>query len=243
MTNEMMTRSQADGRIRGAARVASAFCWVAAAVAVAVALSGAVQALILTDASMRRSGIDPVTAFLTTSTASGEFPIASDEFPIASDEGRDSAAARGDGEDGAGRTETLVGSTVYLSGSPISSLANGVAFGGLACAAFSIAARMCAQIRRTGVAFAPERARELGRVGWLVLLAGCVPTLAHMLLERMAAAVVSSLVASGEMLSYALTASFEPGDLMLVALGILVVLLGRVFEYGCILQRQDDEML
>lgn len=236
MTNEMMTRSQADGRIRGAARVASAFCWVAAAVAVAVALSGAVQALILTDASMRRSGIDPVTAFLTTSTAS-------DEFPIASDEGRDSAAARGDGEDGAGRTETLVGSTVYLSGSPISSLANGVAFGGLACAAFSIAARMCAQIRRTGVAFAPERARELGRVGWLVLLAGCVPTLAHMLLERVAAAVVSSLVASGEMLSYALTASFEPGDLMLVALGILVVLLGRVFEYGCILQRQDDEML
>lgn len=236
MANEMMTRSQADGRIRGAARVASAFCWVAAAVAVAVALSGAVQALILTDASMRRSGIDPVTAFLTTSAASGEFPIASDE-------GRDSAAVRGDGEDGAGRTETLVGSTVYLSGSPISSLANGVAFGGLACAAFSIAARMCAQIRRTGVAFAPERARELGRVGWLVLLAGCVPTLAHMLLERVAAAVVSSLVASGEMLGYALTASFEPGDLMLVALGILVVLLGRVFEYGCILQRQDDEML
>ena len=91
--------------------------------------------------------------------------------------------------------------------------------------------------------FAPERARELGRVGWLVLLAGCAPTLLHMLLEAIAAAVVQALVESGEMLSYALTASFEPQDLMLVSLGIVLVLVGRVFEYGCILQKQDDETL
>ena len=45
------------------------------------------------------------------------------------------------------------------------------------------------------------------------------------------------------MLSYALTASFEPQDLMLVSLGIVLVLVGRVFEYGCILQKQDDETL
>lgn len=45
------------------------------------------------------------------------------------------------------------------------------------------------------------------------------------------------------MLGYALTASFEPQDLMLVSLGIVLVLVGRVFEYGCILQKQDDETL
>lgn len=55
--------------------------------------------------------------------------------------------------------------------------------------------------------------------------------------------VVNTLLESGEILSYALTASFEPQDLMLVSLGILLVLVGRVFECGCILQKQDDEML
>ena len=43
--------------------------------------------------------------------------------------------------------------------------------------------------------------------------------------------------------NFALTADFEPQDLMLVSLGILLVLVGRVFEYGCILQKQDDETL
>ena len=61
--------------------------------------------------------------------------------------------------------------------------------------------------------------------------------------QAIAAAVVQALVESGEMLSYALTASFEPQDLMLVSLGIVLVLVGRVFEYGCILQKQDDETL
>ena len=214
MKHEMLTRAQADGRIRGAARVAACFCWVAAVVALLLALFNAWSTVFLTTASIEESGRDVLTAFFTTSKGTPGFVI----------------------------QETETG-TAYLSGSPVSSLADGVVFGGLACAAFALSALMCSKIRRTGVPFAPERSRELGRVGWLVLLAGCAPTLLHMLLEAIAAAVVNALVESGEMLSYALTASFEPQDLMLVSLGILLVLVGRVFEYGCILQKQDDETL
>lgn len=214
MKHEMLTRAQADGRIRGAARVATCFCWVAALVALLLALINAWSTVFLTTASMEETGRDVLTAFFTTSKGAPGFVI----------------------------QETETG-TAYLSGSPVSTLANGVVFGGLACAAFALAALMCSKIRRTGVPFAPERARELGRVGWLVLLAGCAPTLLHMLLEAIASAVVQALVESGEMLSYALTASFEPQDLMLVSLGIVLVLVGRVFEYGCILQKQDDETL
>lgn len=214
MKHEMLTRAQADGRIRGAARVATCFCWVAALVALLLALFNAWSTVFLTTVSMQESGRDALTAFFTTSKGAPGFVIQ---------------------EIGAG--------TAYLSGSPVSTLANGVVFGGLACAAFALAALMCSKIRRTGVPFAPERARELGRVGWLVLLAGCAPTLLHMILEAVAAAVVNALIESGEILSYALTASFEPQDLMLVSLGIVLVLVGRVFEYGCILQKQDDETL
>lgn len=214
MKHEMLTRAQVDGRIRGAARVATCFCWVAALVALLLALFNAWSTVFLTTASMEETGRDVLTAFFTTSKGAPGFVI----------------------------QETEAG-TAYLSGSPVSTLANGVVFGGLACAAFALAALMCSKIRRTGVPFAPERARELGRVGWLVLLAGCAPTLLHMLLEAIASAVVQALVESGEMLSYALTASFEPQDLMLVSLGIVLVLVGRVFEYGCILQKQDDETL
>ena len=205
MKHEMLTRAQADGRIRGAARVATCFCWVAALVALLLALFNMWSTVFLTTASMGESGRDVLTAFFTTSKGAPGFVI-----------------------------QEIETGTAYLSGSPVSTLAN---------AAFALAALMCSKIRQTGVPFAPERARELGRVGWLVLLAGCAPTLLHMVLEAIAAAVVQALVESGEMLSYALTASFEPQDLMLVSLGIVLVLVGRVFEYGCILQKQDDETL
>ena len=235
MKNEKLMRAQADGRIRGAARVAACFCWVAALVALFLALFGAwVDGLPhdLRDAGERPGRRNPPSS-----------PRANSEIARMSETGEQPPEIRYD-EDGneVSRSQVMSGE-VSLSGSPVSSLANGVVFGALVCAAFATAARMCSQIRRTGVPFAPERARELGRVGWLVLLAGCVPTLIHMLLEAAASVAVHALVESGEILSYALTADFEPQDLMLVSLGILLVLVGRVFEYGCILQKQDDETL
>ena len=235
MKKEMLTRTQADGRIRGAARVAMCFCWVAAVVSFLLALYGAWSTVFLTSASMEETGRDAASAFFSTSKGSPGFIVSETEAQpprITYDENGNEV----------GRSQVM-GGTVYLSGSPVSTLANGFVFGGLACAGFVVAALMCSKIRRTGVPFAPERARELGRVGWLVLLAGCAPTMLHMLLEAIATAVVHALLESGEILSYALTASFEPQDQMLVSLGILLVLVGRIFEYGCILQKQDDEML
>ena len=235
MKHEMLTRAQADGRIRGAARVATCFCWVAALVALLLALFSAWPTVFLTTASIQESGRDAVTAFFTTSKASGGF--------LVGETGEQPPEIRYDEDGNEVGCSQVMGGEVSYSGSPVSTLANGDVFGGLACAAFALAALMCTKIQRTGVPFAPERARELGRVGWLVLLAGCAPTLLHMILETIAAAIVHALVESGEMLSYALTANFEPQDLMLVSLGILLVLVGRVFEYGCILQKQDDETL
>ena len=75
MKNEMLTRSQADGRIRGAARVASCFCWVAALVALLSALFGAWSTVVLTTASMEETGHDAVTAFFSTSKGSPGFTV------------------------------------------------------------------------------------------------------------------------------------------------------------------------
>ena len=235
MRDEMLTRAQADQRIRGSARVAACFCWVAALVALLVALSGAASAAFLTASSTERFGTDPLTAFLTTSSASGDFTMR--------EHGERPPEIRYDEEGNEVGRMQVTGGTLYMAGSPIERLARGAVFGGLSCAAFVVAARMCSSVRRTGVVFSAERSRELGVVGWLVLLAGCVPSLLHMLLECAASAVVGALVEAGEMLSYALTARFDAQDLILVALGILLVLVSRVFEYGCILQKQDDETL
>lgn len=228
-------REQTDMRIRRTAGVAAALCWVAAALSLALAAWSLFSAAWLTWASSEASGADLVTSFFVTSEASGDFTFAEygarEPDVTYDDEGRET-----------GRSQ-LLGGTVSMSGSPIRSLCRGAAFGGLSCAAFAVAALLCTRIRRSGEVFSPVRTRELGRVGVLVLLAGCVPPLLHFALESIGAAVVHSLVESGSMVSYALTAHADVRDLMLVALGALIVLVARVFEYGCILQRQDDELL
>ena len=82
MKHEMLTRAQADGRIRGAARVAACFCWVAALVALLLALFNAWSTVFLTTASMEETGRDVLTAFFTTSKASGSFLVSeTDEQP------------------------------------------------------------------------------------------------------------------------------------------------------------------
>ena len=116
MKNEMLTRSQADGRIRGAARVASGFCWVAALVALLSALFGAWSTVVLTTASMEETGHDAVTAFFATSKGGQGF--------LVSETGEQPPQITYD-EDGneVGRSQVM-GSTVYLAGSPVSTFAN-----------------------------------------------------------------------------------------------------------------------
>ena len=99
-------------------------------------------------------------------------------------------------------------------------------------------ALVCVRVRRTGEVFSPARTRELGAVGGLLLLSGLVPPVAMLA----AFPFVTSLV--GEMaMSYSLVQPLATGDFICCAAGLLLMAVARMFEYGCILQRQDDETL
>lgn len=104
--------------------------------------------------------------------------------------------------------------------------------------ALALAALLCGRVRRTGEVFSPRRARELGAVGWLLLLAGVLPPL----VLNVAWPVVTGLTRSLG-LSYSMSLPVMREDFVLCAAGLLLVAVARMFEYGCILQKQDDELL
>ena len=95
MKHEMLTRAQADGRIRGAARVAACFCWVAALVALLLALFNMWSTVFITTASMRESGRDVLTAFFTTSKGAPGFVIQETETGTAYLSGRSARVSWG----------------------------------------------------------------------------------------------------------------------------------------------------
>lgn len=229
------TREEADRRIRRTARAASVLCGVVAALALALAAWSLFAAAWLTRAAAGARGTDLVTAFLTTSEASGDFALAETGA-------RDPVYSYDDQGDVTGSSQVL-GGTVSLRGNPLSSVARGVVGGALTGAAFALAARMCGRVRRTGEVFSPERACELGRVGVLTLLAGLLPGVLLAVGQAVANAVVGSLVAQGQVVGYALVPALRAQDVTLAAVGLLLVAVARMFEYGCILQKQDDELL
>lgn len=227
---DVLTREEADRRIRGTARVASALCWVAAALALALAAWSLFAAAWVTWSSARASGTDLVTAFLTTSEASGDFVLAETEP-------QDPVYRYDDEGNVVGMAQTGAG-TVSLRGNPLQLTARGVVSAGLSGAAFALAALLCGRVRRTGEVFSPRRARELGAVGWLLLLAGVLPPL----VLNVAWPVVDGLTRSLG-LSYSMSLPVMREDFVLCAAGLLLVAVARMFEYGCILQKQDDELL
>ena len=224
-----LTREQTDLRIRRTARVASALCWVAAVVTAALAAASLVAACLLTAASARASDTDLLTAFLTTSEASGDFVIAETEPQDPVYEYDDEGNVIGMVQTGAGQRA--------IRGNPLQLAMRGFVANGLACAAFALSALVCVRVRRTGEVFSPARTRELGAVGGL-LLSGLVPPVAMLA----AFPFVTSL--AGEMaMSYSLVQPLATGDFICCAVGLLLMAVARMFEYGCILQRQDDETL
>lgn len=227
---DVLTRGEADRRIRGTARVASALCWVAAALALALAAWSLFAAAWVTWSSARASGTDLVTAFLTTSEASGDFVLAETEL-------QDPVYRHDDEGNVVGMARTGAG-TVSLRGNPLQLTARGVVSEGLSGAAFALAALLCGRVRRTGEVFSPRRARELGAVGWLLLLAGVLPPL----VLNVAWPAVTGLTRSLG-LSYSMSLPVMREDFVLCAAGLLLVAVARMFEYGCILQKQDDELL
>lgn len=227
---DVLTREEADRRIRGTARVASALCWVAAALALALAAWSLFAAAWVTWSSAQASGTDLVTAFLTTSEASGDFVLAETEP-------QDPVYRYDDEGNVVGMAQTGAG-TVSLRGNPLQLTARGVVSAGLSGAAFALAALLCGRVRRTGEVFSPRRARELGAVGWLLLLAGVLPPL----VLNVAWPVVDGLTRSLG-LSYSMSLPVMREDFVLCAAGLLLMAVARMFEYGCILQKQDDELL
>lgn len=227
---DVLTREEADRRIRGTARVASALCWVAAALALALAAWSLFAAAWVTWSSAQASGTDLVTAFLTTSEASGDFVLAETEP-------QDPVYRHDDEGNVVGMAQTGAG-TVSLRGNPLQLTVRGVVSAGLSGAAFALAALLCGRVRRTGEVFSPRRARELGAVGWLLLLAGVLPPL----VLNVAWPVVDGLTRSLG-LSYSMSLPVMREDFVLCAAGLLLMAVARMFEYGCILQKQDDELL
>ena len=138
--------------------------------------------------------------------------------------------------DGAGgilfqTTDAILTFGILSDGSPLVTRA---LFSLFCCRAFGRAIDFFRAIAKSGLPFKRVRARELQHIGALLvlgsLISGPVGIVSILL--------VTSL--SGAPLSWSITDVFQIGSL---AVGIIVFVFARVFEYGCILQEQDDALL
>ena len=100
----------------------------------------------------------------------------------------------------------------------------------IVCASFFIAARLFGTVARTRRPFVRERARELKGVAWLNIVASILPAL------------VSAAISLG-----AFATPYVPDGFSIdydTIIGSLVLLaFSYIFDYGCVLQQQDDELL
>ncbi len=110
-----------------------------------------------------------------------------------------------------------------------------LSFGGLGLAILFLGARFFGRIAREGSPFRRERARELGCIAGLIIVASFAPGL--LMLASMAVGV--ALVGSDWALSY----EFDLVNYALIVCGCLLLVFAKVFEYGCILQEQDDGLV
>lgn len=88
------------------------------------------------------------------------------------------------------------------------------------------AKRLCENVERCGTPFILDNVRQLERIGFCIIGAAAAYSLGLYALD----------LAFGTRLS-------NLPDLLWVWAGIIIVFLARVFEYGCALQEQDDELL
>lgn len=90
------------------------------------------------------------------------------------------------------------------------------------------------RIARTGKPFRVDRARELGRMAWLIIALSFVPGVLNLACVAIGIAVLPDT---------AVAANVSFFNYMLLACGFLLLALARAFEYGCILQAQDDGLV
>ena len=106
-------------------------------------------------------------------------------------------------------------------------------------AVLAVGARFFRQVAMSGRPFERTRARELLVLAALVVAAAIVPN------------IVGLAISTWAYNTYAITHGrftwgvWEPGvvDGLLVVLGVFVLMMARVFRYGCELQEQDDRLL
>ncbi|MDO4427925.1 MAG: hypothetical protein Q4B91_00210 [Atopobiaceae bacterium] len=101
------------------------------------------------------------------------------------------------------------------------------------------ATRVCQRVADTGEVFSLDVVRALRRVSVFLVLAAFVPGLLHLVGRAISGAVASQLMVE---------AAFIPTGTVIVDTGALAIgaplfAICRMFEYGCILQKQDDELL
>lgn len=103
---------------------------------------------------------------------------------------------------------------------------------------FAVGARCFRHIAQTGKPFERARTREICVLGWVAVAASVVPNLVGL-----------GVATAACNLFYAANGfewgPWEPGvvNWWMLVLGIFILLIARIFEYGCILQDQDDRLL
>lgn len=126
------------------------------------------------------------------------------------------------------------GDLAVIETAPLPYVVQALSVGGLEVAVLFLGARFFGRIAKTGKPFCRERARELGLIGKLVIVMSFAPCL--LMIVTMA---IGHLVLRDWPASYDI-ALFSYGAL---ACGLLILAFAKVFEYGCILQEQDDELV
>lgn len=111
----------------------------------------------------------------------------------------------------------------------------GVFLGMLLCvSALLVAGRFFSAVAATRRPFTTERACDLRRIGILLMVAGLGSRLAGMV------ATLAVFAAFGYDGSWSFAELFDPAAL---AAGVCVLVFARIFEYGCVLQEQDDGLV
>lgn len=108
----------------------------------------------------------------------------------------------------------------------------------MTCLALTIALsvrRLFFNIEKEGRPFDLECSHTLRRVGHLFLIGGVA--------VKLLGAIVTGLILSGFGGNFTDALGGQHLDLSMVFAGLIISLIASVFQYGCILQKQDDELL
>lgn len=111
--------------------------------------------------------------------------------------------------------------------------------GALTFVAYLGATRVCQLVADTGEVFSLGVVRRLRRASVFLVLSAFMPGLLYLAGRAISGVVASQLMAE---------AAFIPAGTVIIdngalAIGALLFAICRMFEYGCILQKQDDELL